>query len=89
MKGYIYFIKVNEMTYVGSTTDFYARKKKHQYNIKKGKQRLYQEIRNNDNKYSMYFISVKQYENMRDLRIEEERIREQFNCDLNMIKCSK
>ena len=65
MKGYVYIIKVNQLQYVGSTTDFQARKLQHKYRFKKGKQRLYQAIRNNDNKYSMYFISIKQYETIK------------------------
>tara|TARA_B110000285_G_scaffold48456_1_gene54882 strand:- start:3 stop:269 length:267 start_codon:yes stop_codon:yes gene_type:complete len=87
MKGYVYLIKVNQLQYVGSTTDFSARKLQHKYAFKKGTSRLYQAIRNNDNKYSMYFISIKQYETIKDLRAEEERVRNQLKCELNMMKC--
>ena len=87
MKGYVYLIKVNQLQYVGSTTDFSRRKNEHRIKSKKGNTSLYQAIRNNDNKYSMYFISIKQYETIKDLRAEEERVRTQLKCELNMREC--
>tara|TARA_R110000803_G_scaffold120903_1_gene189007 strand:- start:1154 stop:1420 length:267 start_codon:yes stop_codon:yes gene_type:complete len=87
MKGYVYQIICGNETYVGSTRNFMDRRLKHSYNIRKGKARLYQAMRENDNKWFMSIVSIKEYETDKELRVEEDRIRVQLKATLNMIKC--
>ena len=87
MKGYVYQIVCGNETYVGSTHNFMDRRLKHSYNVKKGKARLYQAMRENDNKWFMSIVSIKEYETDKELRVEEDRVRVQLKATLNMIKC--
>ena len=90
-KGLIYTIKTGESLYVGSTTDFRRRKYDHKSRIKTGNepQKLYQTIReNNGGEWDMKPYQLFPCNSKLELEIEEERIRNMLNADLNCNKCS-
>ena len=91
-KSVIYTIRSKENLYVGSTLNFRSRKKQHKncitnensksYNIK-----LYKTIRDNDGEWDMQPHSIFPCGSKMELKIEEERVRQLLNADMNMVKC--
>ena len=91
-KSIIYTIRSKDNIYVGSTLNFRARKCHHkssitnenskEYNIK-----LYKTIRDNDGEWDMQPHSIFPCNSKLELTIEEERIRQLLNADLNMKSC--
>tara|TARA_R110000822_G_C14996587_1_gene460289 strand:+ start:14 stop:589 length:576 start_codon:yes stop_codon:yes gene_type:complete len=87
-KGVIYTIKTGDSVYVGSTTDFRNRKYQHKSNITKKKGiKLYQNIIKNNSEWDMKPYKLFPCNSKLELEIEEEKIRRELKCDLNMIKC--
>ncbi len=44
-------------------------------------------MRENNNTWFMSIISIKEYETVKELRVEEDRVRVQLKATLNIIKC--
>jgi len=90
-KGLIYTIKTGDSLYVGSTTNFIDRKYKHKNEIvseKKKGRLLYKSIINNGGEWEMKPYKIFPCNSKLELEIEEEKIRRELKCDLNMIKCN-
>jgi len=91
-KSIIYTIRTRDGLYVGSTTNFTNRKHQHKSCILstslKNNLKLYQTIRDNDGEWNMKPYKEFPCENKTQLNIEEERIRNMLNADLNCNKCS-
>jgi len=91
-KSIIYTIRSKDNIYVGSTLNFRARKNTHkssltnenskEYNIK-----LYKTIRDNDGEWDMQPHSIFPCGSKMELTIEEERIRQLLNADMNSNSC--
>ena len=91
-KSVIYTIKTGDGLYVGSTTNFRKRKSCHKsciynentrhYNLK-----LYKTIRENDGKWDMKPYKQFPCNSKLELSIEEEKVRNELNADLNMVSC--
>jgi len=82
--GLIYTIKTDTGIYVGSTINFKARHRNHIRHIQNGKIRLlYDNIRANNNEYKMEILHMFPCNNQTELRIEERRIVEKLNANLN------
>ena len=89
MKGVIYQIKTADGLYVGSTTDFNQRKSQHKINISNENRKdynmnLYQNIRKNNGVWDMTIHSIFNYDIKAELKIEENRIIKELNCNLNV-----
>jgi hypothetical protein len=91
-KGIIYTIRSKDNIYVGSTLNFASRKWKHKYSIynensKEYNYKLYKTIR--ENNYEWIMQPYKEYpcETKIQLRIEEERVRQLLNADMNSQSC--
>ena len=90
-RALIYTIKTMDGIYVGSTIDFKERVKKHFsdcrcshhscYNSK-----LYRSIRKNDGVCTITIHKMFPCDNLKELRIEEERVRRELNANLNHIR---
>ena len=79
--------------YVGSTTNFDARKGDHKSNIyneigKEYNKKLYAKIRYNSGDWNMEVYKHFRCENQKELEAEEESVRVELNADLNMRSCS-
>tara|TARA_R110002111_G_C5705379_1_gene346195 strand:- start:49 stop:510 length:462 start_codon:yes stop_codon:yes gene_type:complete len=74
---------------VGSTTDFTNRKSIHKSSIFKNisNTKLYKTIRDNNCEWDMKPYKLFPCENKLQLTIEEERVRQELNADLNMNCC--
>ena len=88
----IYTIRSGEGLYVGSTCNFTQRKHDHKskiYNENKSsyKSKLYKTIRDNDNEWDMQPHKLFPCKNKMEMRIEEERCRNELNADLNSNSC--
>jgi len=91
-KSIIYTIRSKDNIYVGSTLNFRARKCQHKncmnnenspkYNVK-----LYKTIRQNAGEWDMKAHSIFPCNSKLELTIEEERIRQLLNADMNMKSC--
>ena len=87
--GMIYTIRSRDSVYVGSTTNFKGRKRQHKSNININKQfKLYQTIRANDFEWDMKPYKLFPCNHKVELEIEEEKIRQTLNADLNMMSCN-
>ena len=91
-KSIIYTIRSKDNIYVGSTLNFRARKCQHKtcinnenspkYNVK-----LYKTIRQNAGEWDMKAHSIFPCNSKMELTIEEERIRQLLNADMNSNSC--
>jgi len=86
--GLIYTIKTDNGVYVGSTTNFKDRKGCHKRciyneNSKQYNCRVYQNIRENEGKYNIEIFKMCPCNNNEELRIEENKIINQLNANLN------
>ena len=80
----IYTIKTDTGLYVGSTIDFKARNNNHKNHIESGTIRiLYDNIRANNNEYKMEILHMYPCDNQSELRIEERRVADELNANLN------
>ena len=80
----IYTIKTDTGLYVGSTIDFKARNNNHKNHIESGTIRiLYDNIRANNNEYKMEILHMYPCDNQSELRIEERKIADKLNANLN------
>jgi hypothetical protein len=91
-KSIIYTIRTRDGVYVGSTTNFINRKYAHKQNIYdtsdyRSRVKLYNTIRNNNYEWDMKPYKQFPCENKTQLLIEEERVRQELNADLNMNSC--
>jgi len=93
--GLIYTIKTDNGIYVGSTCDFARRKTNHKsscfnendnkvYNYK-----VYKNIRENGGEYTIEIYKLFPCNNSNELQIEEEKVRNVLNANLNDRKCFK
>ena len=92
-KCIIYTIRTPTGLYVGSTCNFTNRKYQHKSNIHNDKKhsfnyKLYKNIRENNDDWEMKPYSVFPCKNKMEMTVEEERVRREFNADLNMISCN-
>tara|TARA_R110002049_G_scaffold39024_1_gene120585 strand:- start:3007 stop:3585 length:579 start_codon:yes stop_codon:yes gene_type:complete len=82
--GLIYTIKTDTGLYVGSTINFKARCSTHKNYIECGKIRLlYDNIRANNNEYKIEILHMFPCDNLTQLRIEERRVADELNANLN------
>ena len=82
--GLIYTIKTNTGLYVGSTINFKTRGSHHKNCIECGKIRLlYDNIRANNNEYKIEILHMFPCDNLTQLRIEERRVADELNANLN------
>ena len=82
--GLIYTIKTNTGLYVGSTIDFKMRGYRHKSSLNCGKIRLlYDNIRANNNEYKIEILHMFPCDNLTKLRIEERRVADELNANLN------
>jgi len=91
-KTVIYTIKTGNSLYVGSTTNFTKRKNNHNNNISNENSpsynfKLYKAIRSNDNEWDIQPHSKFPCNDKIEQTIEEERIRQLLNADLNSKSC--
>ena len=88
-RGLIYTIRTRESVYVGSTTNFTRRKCQHKSSIynEKYNQKIYQKIRENNFEWDIKPYKEYPCETKLQLKIEEERIRQLLNADLNSQSC--
>jgi len=91
-KSVIYTIKSKDNIYVGSTVNFRSRKNDHKSNItnenhKAYNFKLYKTIRDNDGEWDMQPHSIFPCVSKLELTIEEERIRQLLNADMNSNSC--
>jgi len=91
-KSVIYTIRSRHNIYVGSTVNFRARKTNHKTlitseNLKIYNMKLYNNIRRNDGEWDMQPHSIFPCNSKIELTIEEERIRQLLNADMNMKSC--
>ena len=87
-KGLIYTIKTGDSLYVGSTTNYTKRKCEHKNFINTKNRKLYQTIRDNGGEWEIKPYKLFPCNSKLELEIEEEKIRRELKCDLNMIKCN-
>ena len=86
--GVIYTIKTDDGLYVGSTIDLYGRKASHKCNAKNNsKTLLYQNIRANNYEYVIELHKPFPCLNRTELQIEERKVCEELNANLNTYKC--
>ena len=86
--GVIYTIKTDDGLYVGSTIDLYGRKASHKNNAKNNsKTLLYQNIRANNYEYVIELHKPFPCLNRTELQIEERKVCEELNANLNTYKC--
>tara|TARA_R100001163_G_C5067516_1_gene206699 strand:- start:2155 stop:2715 length:561 start_codon:yes stop_codon:yes gene_type:complete len=84
----IYTIKTDDGIYVGSTIDFKKRKYAHAMRIKEGRMTLlYQNILKNDGNYNIEIYKLFPCKTSEELRIEEQRVSEELNANLNTYRC--
>ena len=86
-KGLIYTIRSRDSIYVGSTTNFTNRKNNHKTNLKKKQLKLYQTIIENDFEWDMKPYQLFPCNHKVELQIQEEKIRQTLNADLNSQSC--
>jgi len=91
-KAVIYTIKSKDNLYVGSTVNFRSRKYQHKEvlhneNNKKHNFKIYKTIRENGFEWDMKPYKEFPCENKIQLSIEEERIRQELNADMNSNSC--
>jgi hypothetical protein len=91
-KAVIYTIRSGDSVYVGSTINFASRKYDHKKaiydeNNKKYNRKLYKTIRENDGEWDMQPYSQFPCNCNIELTIEEERVRQLLNADMNMRRC--
>jgi len=91
-KNIIYTIRSRKSIYVGSTTDYVKRKSAHKGNIynehcKEYNYKLYKTIRENDYEWDIQPYSKYPCNDVVELKIEEERIRQLLKADLNSNCC--
>jgi hypothetical protein len=91
-KAIIYTIRSKDNLYVGSTCNFRSRKYQHKVNIHKENNKhynlkIYKIIRDNDFEWDMKPYKEFPCENKLQLSIEEERIRQELNADMNTCAC--
>tara|TARA_R100000541_G_scaffold21774_3_gene31705 strand:- start:1019 stop:1600 length:582 start_codon:yes stop_codon:yes gene_type:complete len=80
----IYTIKTDTGLYVGSTIDFKSRCSVHKHNLDSGIIRLlYDNIRANDMSYKIEILHMFPCDNVTALRIEERRVADDLNANLN------
>ena len=83
-QGLIYTIKTDTGVYVGSTIDFKGRCSHHIHSIECGIIRLlYDNIRANNNEYKIEILHMFPCNNNTELRIEERRVADELNANLN------
>ena len=88
----IYRISCNDLPdfiYVGSTTDFVNRKRKHKQDSKTSECKLYQTIRENGNWENWRMTIIEEYpdcKNCIEQRIREQKWIDELNGNLNMVK---
>lgn len=86
----IYVIRTGGLKYVGSTCDFKRRLRNHRYCVKnphaKGAN-LYKKIRENNEEWEMEIYKEFPCENSLVLELEEERIKNELNAELNQRCC--
>jgi len=92
MKGIIYKINIDNEIYIGSTTEQYlsTRQSHHNYSLRNRVESAYlykKCIEKNITKIICEFIKYVEYENLDELRIEEELTRQEYNATLNEVKC--
>ena len=86
--GVIYTIKTDDGLYVGSTIDLYSRKATHKWKAKNNsKTLLYQNIRANNYEYVIELHKPFPCLNRTELQIEERKVCEELNANLNTYKC--
>ena len=86
--GVIYTIKTDDGLYVGSTIDLYNRKSTHKNKVKNNsKTLLYQNIRANNYEYVIELHKPFPCLNRTELQIEERKVCEELNANLNTYKC--
>ena len=86
--GVIYTIKTDDGLYVGSTIDLYGRKASHKNNAKNNsKTLLYQNIKANNYEYVIELHKPFPCLNRTELQIEERKVCEELNANLNTNKC--
>ena len=86
--GVIYTIKTNDGLYVGSTIDLYNRKATHKNRAKNNsKTLLYQNIKANNYEYVIELHKPFPCLNRTELQIEERKVCEELNANLNTYKC--
>ena len=97
INDYVFYKIINddlpEYVYIGSTGCFYKRKQSHKDdcdnpNSKKYNLKLYQTIRENGGweKWNMVIIDKGEQMTLTDTRIKEEKLRKEYNGNLNMVK---
>ena len=86
-KAVIYTIRTGDCLYVGSTCNYTNRKYQHKNVIKTHQFKLYSTIRENNGEWDMKPYSQFPCENKTQLIIEEERVRQLLNSDLNSNRC--
>ena len=87
-KGIIYTIKSGDSIYVGSTTNFRARRSQHKNAIKNKPTKIYQTIRDNDGEWEMKPYQLFPCNSKVELEIQEEKVRQKLTADLNCKSCS-
>ena len=91
-KCVIYTIRTGDGLYIGSTCNFNNRKYEHKGRVnnenKQGaNSKLYQTIRANEKVWDMQLHSEYPCNSKIEMRIEEERVRQELKADLNMVSC--
>ena len=84
----IYTIKTDDGIYVGSTINFKQRQSNHKWKVNNGvKSKLYDNIRSNYGVYNIELFKMFPCLNRTELQIEERKVCEELNANLNTYKC--
>ena len=89
--GLVYKIQhnsIDELLYVGSTTEFTKRKSHHKFSSKNVPSKLYVMIRENGGweNFTMTLVKYFPCNTKRELEAEEEKVRRELNASLNSIR---